>query len=95
MFLRQEAEAQQQAAQQLTDVLHWLEGQFDGLGPYFMGNELSLVDISLLPFFLRVPVLQHYRGFSLPAVCPIDGKIDCSISFLSACTTWRHPFKMC
>ena len=52
----------------LSEHLHWLEGRFDSAGPYIMGKEFSLVDASLLPFFLRLPVLQHYRGFSLPAV---------------------------
>jgi glutathione S-transferase len=65
---RQDSEGQQQAAQALSTELHWLEAHFDSMGPYFMGTEFSLVDISLLPFFLRFGVLQHYRGFSLPSV---------------------------
>lgn len=33
--------------------------------------QFSLVDAALAPFFLRLPALQHYRSFSLPAVsCP-------------------------
>ncbi|KAK9915028.1 hypothetical protein WJX75_003796 [Coccomyxa subellipsoidea] len=69
LLLRQDSEGQQQAAQALSTELHWLEAHFDSMGPYFMGTEFSLVDISLLPFFLRFGVLQHYRGFSLPSEC--------------------------
>lgn len=65
---RQDKEGQQQAAQTLDTELRWLEGHFDSLGPYFMGTEFSLVDTSLLPFFLRASVLQHYRGYNLPSV---------------------------
>ena len=65
---RQDKEGQQQAAQTLDTELQWLEGHFDSLGPYFLGTEFSLVDISLLPFFLRLDVLQQYRGYSLPSV---------------------------
>ncbi|CAL8468830.1 g8371 [Coccomyxa elongata] len=69
LLLRQDKEGQQQAAQTLDTELRWLEGHFDSLGPYFMGTEFSLVDISLLPFFLRASVLQHYRGYNLPSDC--------------------------
>ena len=65
---RQDKEGQQQAAQTLDTELRWLEAHFDSLGPYFLGTEFSLVDISLLPFFLRLGVLQQYRGYSLPSV---------------------------
>ena len=30
--------------------------------------QFTLVDASLAPFFLRLPVLKHYRGFDLPPV---------------------------
>ena len=65
---RQEQAAQQEAAAALHEQLRWLEGRFDSMGPWVMGAEFSLVDASLLPFFLRLPVLQHYRGFGLPEV---------------------------
>lgn len=68
MLCRQDGEGQQKASQALSAELQWLEGHFDSMGPFFMGAEFSLVDISLLPFFLRLGVLQHYRGFSLPTV---------------------------
>ena len=52
----------------LHEQLRWLEGHFDSMGPYFMGAQFSIADASLLPFFLRLPLLQQYRNFSLPKV---------------------------
>ena len=31
---------------------------------------MSLVDISFYPWFERLPVLEHYRNFTLPAETP-------------------------
>ena len=52
----------------MREQLRWLEGCFDSNGPFLMGEQFSLVDISILPFFLRLPVLSHYRAFALPEV---------------------------
>lgn len=41
-----------------------------GSNPYFLGSELSLVDIAFYPFFERLPVWHHYRGVELPSDCP-------------------------
>ncbi len=65
---RQDPQGQQQGADALREQLRWLEGCFDSNGPFFMGEQFSLVDISILPFFLRLPVLSHYRAFALPKV---------------------------
>ena len=32
-------------------------------GPYFLGKSFSLVDATLAPWFLREPILEHYRPF--------------------------------
>lgn len=32
--------------------------------------QFSLVDAALAPFFLRLPALEHYRGFKLPQARP-------------------------
>lgn len=69
LLLRQEAEAQQQCAQRLAGVIEWLDAQADAEGPFFLGKQFTLVDASLAPFFLRLPVLKHYRGFDLPPDC--------------------------
>jgi glutathione S-transferase len=39
-------------------------------GPYWMGEELSLVDLAYYPFFERLCVLEHYRDFAIPEDCP-------------------------
>jgi glutathione S-transferase len=36
------------------------------IGPYWLGSEISLVDLTYYPWFEQVCVLEHYRGFQLP-----------------------------
>lgn len=36
-------------------------------GPYWLGKQLSLVDLSYYPFFEHAPVLSYYRHFDIPA----------------------------
>ena len=36
-------------------------------GPYWLGEQLSLVDLAYYPFFEHAPVLSHYRGFDIAA----------------------------
>lgn len=36
-------------------------------GPYWLGEQLSLVDLTYYPFFEHAPVLSHYRGFDIAA----------------------------
>jgi glutathione S-transferase len=40
-----------------------------GGGPYWLGNELSLVDYSYYPFFERFCNVEHYRDYQIPASC--------------------------
>ncbi|GAQ80202.1 hypothetical protein KFL_000480430 [Klebsormidium nitens] len=35
-------------------------------GPFFMGEHFGIVDIAFLPFAVRFPALEHYRGFTVP-----------------------------
>lgn len=72
-LLEQRPERQQQRATELRDHFLFMEQQ--GLndpqaGPYWLGDQLSLVDLAFYPFFERLPILEHYRGFSLPEECP-------------------------
>lgn len=39
-------------------------------GPYWLGGELSLLDLSYYPFFERLPAWEHYRGITIPQDCP-------------------------
>ena len=34
--------------------------------PYWLGAELSLVDLTFYPWFEQINVLEHFRGFQLP-----------------------------
>lgn len=69
ILLRQEKQQQKEAAEQLSHACEWLDRHCDAEGPYFLGPQFTLVDAALAPFFLRLPALQHYRSFSLPADC--------------------------
>ena len=69
VLVRQDKEQQKEVAREIQDQFHWLEEQVDSQGPYFMGKDFSMVDIALLPWFIRLFILEHYRGFGLPADC--------------------------
>ena len=40
-----------------------------GADPYWLGGEVSLVDLAYWPFFERLPALTHYRGVDVPESC--------------------------
>jgi len=40
-----------------------------GDGPYWLGQQCSLLDITWYSFFERFSVMQHYRGMGIPAEC--------------------------
>ncbi|MDH3279817.1 MAG: glutathione S-transferase family protein [Gammaproteobacteria bacterium] len=41
-----------------------------GTGAYWLGDQVSLVDLAWYPFFERLPAWLHYRGLRLPKDCP-------------------------
>lgn len=45
-------------------------GRLSGAGPYWLGETFSLLDISFYPWFERLPVLDHFRKFTLPPETP-------------------------
>lgn len=45
-------------------------GKLSGDRPYWLGDQLSLVDISFYPWFERLPLLEHFRNFTLPTETP-------------------------
>jgi len=52
--------------QQLTTALDFMEqGLSESVGPYWMGDQLTLVDLTYYPFFEHAPVLSHYRKFNI------------------------------
>ncbi len=67
------AEAQGQAAAKLTDMMVYMENAALaplGSDPYWLGAEVSLVDLAYWPFFERLPAVTHYRGVHIPDRCP-------------------------
>ena len=69
VLVRQDKAQQQEVAKEIQDQLRWLEEHMDSDGPYFMGPRFSMVDVALLPWFIRMFILDHYRGFGLPDDC--------------------------
>ncbi|MEE3718552.1 glutathione S-transferase family protein [Tumidithrix elongata RA019] len=67
-------EEQEQGRREFIESLLYIEqegfGKLSGDGAYFLGEHLSLVDISFYPWFERLPVLEHFRKFELPAETP-------------------------
>jgi glutathione S-transferase len=58
----------------LTELIEHLRFmEHEGLGktsprtPYWLGTELSLVDLTFYPWFEQLSVLEHFRGFQLPS----------------------------
>jgi len=52
--------------QQLNEALDYMEqGLAESSGPYWLGEDISLVDLTYYPFFEHAPVLTHYRDFEL------------------------------
>ena len=56
----------------LRDCLYFMENE--GMlklsdGPFWLGNQLSLVDIQYAPFFERFPVYTEIAGAEIPADC--------------------------
>ncbi|MBD2498000.1 glutathione S-transferase family protein [Nostoc sp. FACHB-280] len=74
-FLRgKDAQEQEQGRKEFVEALLYIEqeglGKLSGNGPYWLGEQFSLVDISFYPWFERLPVLEHFRKFTLPAETP-------------------------
>lgn len=74
-FLRgKDTQEQEQGKREFLESLLYIEeeglGKLSGNGPYFLGEHLSLVDISFYPWFERLPVLERFRNFYLPEETP-------------------------
>ncbi|MFB2894766.1 glutathione S-transferase family protein, partial [Aerosakkonemataceae cyanobacterium BLCC-F50] len=61
---------QEQGRREFLEALLYVEqegiSKLSGNGPYWLGENFSLVDISFYPWFERLPVLEHFRNFTLP-----------------------------
>jgi glutathione S-transferase len=77
-----------------TEELEWFAAIFSKqhpTGPYFLGDQLSLVDIAVLPFLERFCVLlQHYRNFELlPASNAKLGRLRFALESARLRPAWR------
>jgi len=65
---------QEQGKREFLEALLYLEqegiSKLSGNGPYWLGENFSLVDISFYPWFERLPILEHFRNFTLPTETP-------------------------
>lgn len=74
-FLRgKDTQEQEQGRREFLESLLYIEqeglSKLSTAGPYWLGENLSLVDISFYPWFERLPVLERFRNFTLPAETP-------------------------
>ena len=72
LLLAQESSLQKILITQMTERLVFLDQEgFSSAskGPYWFGQNVSLVDLSLYPHFERFPVLTEYRGMNIPRSC--------------------------
>ena len=72
MMLEQDPEKRKDLQEDLTKALKFME--HEGLrklsdGPFWMGEQVTLVDFAFYPFFERFCVVEHYRNFHLPEEC--------------------------
>ncbi|MCC5642979.1 glutathione S-transferase family protein [Nostoc sp. CHAB 5824] len=70
-FLRgKDSQEQEQGRREFTEALLYIEQEGLGKGDYLLGDQFSLVDISFYPWFERLPLLENFRKFTLPAETP-------------------------
>jgi glutathione S-transferase len=73
VIMSQETRKQEFYKAEFAERLRYMEreglAKLSGKGPYWLGDKITLADISFYPFFERISVLTHYRGFKLPDEC--------------------------
>lgn len=71
MMLRQDEDGQDLHRRRLTEAVHAMERGLRDLsaGPYWLGQQPTLVDFTFIPHVQRFVALEHYRGFVIPASC--------------------------
>ena len=95
LLLEQESSLQKILVAQMTERLVFLDQEgFSSAskGPYWFGQKLSLVDLSLYPHFERFPVLTEYRGMNIPRSCQrLRAWLDVMRERSSAVVTAHEP----
>lgn len=70
LYMSQNPQQQAEAKQELTEHLRFMEQEglqkLSEKGPYWLGSEISLVDLTYYPVFEQWAVLEHFRGYPLP-----------------------------
>jgi glutathione S-transferase len=60
-----------QALEQIANALRFIETEAlanrPASGPYWLGPELSLVDLTFYPWFEQLPALEHLRDVHMPS----------------------------
>tara|TARA_B100001123_G_scaffold246766_1_gene275724 strand:+ start:484 stop:1176 length:693 start_codon:yes stop_codon:yes gene_type:complete len=72
MLLSEAPSRRTELVDKMRDLLLYLEREGFGAhrdGPFWFGDEISLVDLALYPHFERFCVLTHYRGARIPDAC--------------------------
>ncbi|MGD2183648.1 glutathione S-transferase family protein [Lusitaniella coriacea] len=72
LLLTQDPKIQQEWSKELQNHLHFIEREaFKNAetGAFWLGQTLSLVDISFYPWFERWSALSHYRNIEIPPSC--------------------------
>jgi glutathione S-transferase len=67
----QDPQPQTAALTELAEHLRFIEhealSKISDREPYWLGKEVSLVDLTFYPWFEQITILEHFRGFQLPA----------------------------
>lgn len=71
LFLAQNGQERATLAEELIGHFRFMEQEAIGKGggPFWLGDTISLVDLTYYPWFERIPALEHYRKIGLPADC--------------------------
>ena len=72
VLLAQDADEQSLHKRKILEALEFME--FKGLrkrrdGPYWLGGEITLVDLTFFPHMDRFCAIEHYRAISIPQDC--------------------------
>ncbi|WP_193199162.1 glutathione S-transferase family protein [Nostoc sp. MG11] len=85
------SQEQEQGRREFTEALLYIEQEGLGKGNYLLGDQFSLVDISFYPWFERLPLLEHFHKFTLPAETPRLQTWWNSLSHRSSIQTVANP----
>ncbi len=72
LLAKDDPEKQALYGEVILDALRFMETQALGArnkGPWWLGEHLSLADLSIYPHVERLAVLKEYRGIEMPAEC--------------------------